>query len=519
MDEIERQIRRKLRDNFPHYASKCLIIRDKTPKLADFVLNRAQFYLHELAEKQKRETGRVRIIVVKGRQQGISTYIGGRYFHQSTQGFGKQVFILTHEDQATNNLFNMVKRFYEHCPKVVRPQTKASNAKELVFSILESGYMLGTAGNKSVGRSSTINLFHGSEVAYWPHAEEHARGILESVPTHGSEIFLESTAEGIGNYFHDQWQQAEAGATPYLPVFIPWYWQAEYRLPVNPGFSATIEEDELKRIYGLSDEQIIWRREKIAGFSAHGLPGDRAFRTQYPFTSVEAFQSPDEDNFIPAELVVKARNNECEPYGPLLIGCDPARFGDDRTSIIRRRGRVAYGLESYIKKDTMEVAGILHRIIKNESPSKVFIDVGGLGAGVYDRLKELGHGDIIVAVNSGNTPLDQERYINLRGEMWGLMRDWLQDAPVQIPNIDSLHADLCGIKYRWDSKTRLILERKEDMKKRGVRSPDEAEALALTFVMPEEATFNKRAQEDETIAREVMSGFNTIDRMKKSAYR
>ena len=178
----ELDIRRRLRDDFQHYASRCLQIRTKTGGVVPFTLNRAQRFIHDRLEAQRAELGYVRALILKGRQQGCSTYIGGRYFHRVTHSFGTRAFILTHDEQATNNLFEMVQRFHDHCPEVVRPQTGSANAKELIFSALDSGYKIGTAGTKGVGRSSTIQFFHGSEVAFWPHAETHAAGILQAVP-------------------------------------------------------------------------------------------------------------------------------------------------------------------------------------------------------------------------------------------------------------------------------------------------------------------------------------------------
>src|SRR5262249_59037905 len=94
----------------------------------------------------------------------------------------------------------------------------------------DSGYKVGTAGTKAVGRSSTIQLFHGSEVAFWPFADTHAAGILQAVPNEdNTEIILESTANGIGNFFHQAWRDAEAGKNDYIAIFVPWFWQEEYR--------------------------------------------------------------------------------------------------------------------------------------------------------------------------------------------------------------------------------------------------------------------------------------------------
>jgi hypothetical protein len=521
MDENEKRIRKRLRDDFVHYAKKCLKIRTKSHGIQPFKLNKAQMYIHEQVEKQKRETGRVRVIIVKGRQQGCSTYTEGRFFWIVTHQFGMRAFILTHDNDATSNLFEMALRYYEHCPLPVRPGLEASNAKELIFSGLDSGYKLGTAGNKSVGRSSTIQLLHGSEVGYWPNAAEHAKGILQAVPsTIGTEVFIESTARGVGNYFHEQWQLAEKGLSDFVPIFIPWYWDDDYKRDVQPDFILTAEEEGLKAFYGITNDQLMWRRYKIMDFSSQGIDGTKAFQQEYPCNSTEAFQLSGEDSFIAPDLVLRARKTTLEDkHGNLLIGADPARFGDDRTSIIRRRGREAYGLESHIKKDTMEVVGILHSIIVREEPTRVFVDIGGLGAGVYDRLVELGFGDIVIDINSGCSALDQERYVDKRAEMWGNMKEWLMSTPCCLPDKDSLQADLCSTKYTWDSNSRLRIEKKELMKKRGLRSPDEADALALTFALPATALVETKKKQEHKSAKALANSARKLDRLKKTAYK
>ena len=168
LNEEDRGVFQRLKDDYPHYAEKCLRIRPKDPKAGNqpFVLNPAQRYLHEKLEEQRQRTGKVRALVLKGRQQGISTYVGGRFYHRVTHSRGLRCFILTHEQEATNNLFGMVDRYHENCPELVRPSTGAANAKELYFDLLDSGYAVGTAGTKAVGRSQTVQLFHGSEVAF-----------------------------------------------------------------------------------------------------------------------------------------------------------------------------------------------------------------------------------------------------------------------------------------------------------------------------------------------------------------
>ena len=488
MTPAEKLILQKLKSDFIHYASKCLKIRTKSGSVEPFTLNKAQLHIHQELERQKGETGKVRALILKGRQQGVSTLIGGRFYHRVSWHKGTQAFILTHALDATQNLYKMAQRYYENTPACVKPEVSTSNAKELIFGILDSGYKLGTAENKAVGRSATIQLLHGSEVAFWANASEHAKGIMQAVPSEpGTEIILESTANGLGNFFHQQWQQAEAGLSDFRAIFVPWFWQDEYKRAIDGDFSVTTEETELAAWYGLTPEHLNWRRYKIAELSVTGQDGQKAFRQEYPNTPDEAFVTTGEDTYIQPDVVMRARKCEAEPIGRLVIGVDPARFGDDRTCIIRRKGRVAFGLESYSKKDTMEVVGIVHQIIKDEKPAKVFVDIGGLGAGIVDRLFEFGCRDVVVGVNAGSKPLNGRIYANKRAEMWGVLREWLHDEPCQVPNNDALHSDICGIRYKIDSNSRLQMERKEDMKKRGIRSPDSADALCLTFAYPETA--------------------------------
>jgi hypothetical protein len=486
MTPREREIRQRLKDDFEHYAPKCLKIRTKEGGVEEFALNKAQRYLHERLEEQRQRIGKVRAIILKGRQQGCSTYVSGRFYHRVTHTKGFRVFILTHEQEATDNLFGMVDRYHDNCPALVKPHTGASNAKELSFDVLDSGYKVGTAGTKGVGRSQTIQLFHGSEVAFWPNAETHAAGVLQAIAdAPGTEVILESTANGLGNYFHQQWQAAESGASEFQAIFIPWFWQDEYRKPVPPDFVLSTEEDEYKTAHGCDLEQMAWRRDKIAQ-----LKDDLLFKQEYPATAAEAFQTTGHDSYIKPALVLKARKATHPESGPLVLGVDPARYGDDRFSIAWRRGRKVLKIESKQKLDTVAGAGWVKQIIKDEKPARVFVDVGGIGAGVVDLLHDWLGRDVVRAVNFGGEPIEPPPVEgggprNRRAEMWKNSKDWLEDvAGADIPDSDSLQADACAPGYKYDSNTRLLLESKEDMRRRGVRSPDEWDAVALTFAEP-----------------------------------
>ena len=479
-------------EDFPYYAGKCLHIRAKSGSVIAFNLNRAQQFIHERLEEQRAATGRVRALILKGRQQGCSTYVGARYYHRTSMASGIRTFILTHEDAATQNLFEMVNRFHEHVPDHVRPSTRAANAKELQFDKLDSGYKVGTAGTKGVGRSSTIQLFHGSEVAFWPNAETHAAGVLQAVPDEdGTEVILESTANGIGNLFHQKWVDAERGVGEFIAIFVPWYWQEEYRRPMPEGFMLDDEEQTYAAAYGLSLEQMAWRRNKIAELKDAAL-----FKQEYPATAAEAFQMSGHDSFIKPALVAASRARTCEASGPLVMGADPSRFGDDGFALARRRGRKLFPVERRYKLTTMEGAGWLKQVIDTEKPARLFIDTGGLGVGIYDRLVEMGYGDIVRPVSFGGAPLSPPQIgadgkeigggpKNRRAEIWMASRDWLQQpGGVDVPDDDTLQGDACGPGYSYDSNSRVQLEKKEHMRARGMPSPDGWDAVALTFAEP-----------------------------------
>ena len=265
-------------EDFAEYARAVLKIRTKTEGIKPFLLNSAQKVVHRKIEAQNEITRRVRAIILKGRQQGVSTYVEGRFYWKTTNNHGLQSYILTHEQTATDNLFGMARRYHDYAPSDYKPSTQTASAKELVFSGLESSYKVGTAGSKATGRSGTIQLFHGSEVAFWPDAENHFAGVLECVPEgNGTEIILESTANGLGGKFHEIWMESGNKDAEFQRIFIPWHWQIEYRSDPR-GMKFSKEEKKLQTLYKLDDAQLAWRRRKIAKL------GGLKFQQEYPFT-------------------------------------------------------------------------------------------------------------------------------------------------------------------------------------------------------------------------------------------
>jgi hypothetical protein len=169
-----------------------------------------------------------------------------------------------------------------------------------------------------------------------------------------------------------------------------------------------------------------------------------------------------------------------QPHGPIVMGVDVARFGDDSTAIALRDGDRLKWVVRWQGLDTMQTAARVGEFIEKYRPSATFVDDVGVGAGVTDRLRQLGYS--VIGVNAGARPMREDRYVNRRAEMWGRMRDWM--AQGDIPDDRVLVNDLAMVQYDYDARNRIALEKKSEMKKRGLPSPDVGDALALTFAEP-----------------------------------
>lgn len=500
----ERAVRNKLRTDFEYYAPRCLKIVTKKDNQGrsdtrPFVFNDAQKIIHREVEDQKARLGYVRKIVLKGRQQGCSTYVEGRFYWKTSMHGGEKTFILTHQEQATTNLFNMAKRYHDNAPAFVQPHVGRSNSKEMIFDRLSSSYQVATAGSKGAGRSATLSNVHGSEVGFWEEGSEHLAGLLQAVPlAPGTEVILESTANGLGNIFHKQWQMAVSGQSDFEAIFIPWFIQFEYRRPPPEDFelqadaetvpAGELTEEQYAEAYGLDHAQMFWRRKKISELGG-GEEGFFLFKQEYPASPDEAFQKSSNNSLLTRQSVLRARKSDVATQGRLIIGVDPAGDGEnsDRTVIARRRTRRIFGIEPYTKMNTMQVASRIHRIIKQEKPHRVFIDVGGIGKGIVDRLLELdGTAGIVVPVNFGEAANDPVTYVNRKAEMAWEFKEWIEDpGGANIPDADDVQADLLA---SWpdlpDSNQRKRLVSKPKVKKAYGKSPDIFDACCLTFAEP-----------------------------------
>lgn len=312
--------------NALQYIERFLKIIDKKGNTIPLVLNESQMRLYEIIREQWNQGKPVRIIILKARQMGFSTLTEAIIFWMAATAYYVRCMIVAHKDDATDNLFNMSKRFYEHLPAPIKPMQKASNAKELVFDRpsryrggtkgLGSSIRCATAGGEGVGRSYTLKALHLSEFAFWPGNKlETLIGLLQAVPDEaGTLIIIESTANGYEE-FKKQWDKAvanyRAGIEDFIPVFFPWYEMREYRRQVPPGFERTPEEQELVATFGLDDQQLAWRRWCIDNQCGGDID---KFRQEYPATPDEAFIATGRCVFNKNSIVLRRKQVQADPW-------------------------------------------------------------------------------------------------------------------------------------------------------------------------------------------------------------
>jgi len=284
---------KKRREKHEHYKANFedfakdhikIITKESSKGFVPFELNSPQKVINDALETQLKETGKVRAIILKARQQGISTYCAARVFWKTYYTPYTRSVVMAHDSPTSDNLFAMSKNLIENMDEDVRPKYARSNAKEIQFEHNSAGYRLYTAGSPEAGRGTTPTIAHLSEVAFWQHDEKILAGLFQGISqADGTEVILESTANGASGEFYRLWKGAVEGKNGYTPIFVPWFLTNEYRTPVPKGFSLTMEEEDLKEEYNLDDEQIFWRRLKIEE------SGARKFQQEYPAKPEEAF--------------------------------------------------------------------------------------------------------------------------------------------------------------------------------------------------------------------------------------
>ena len=253
-----------------------LKIRAKSGNEENFVPNRAQ---RQIAARWGR-----RNIVLKARQMGTTTYIAARFFVDTITHPGTLTVQVAHDQQAAEDIFRMVHRFQANLPKRLQKgalKTCRANSRQLAWARLDSEYRVATAGDPNAGRGTTIRNLHCSEVAMWSRDGAEALASLRAAVPPDGQIVLESTPNGAGGAFYEEWQRA--GGTGYVRHFLPWWFEKSYRTPgLMTAGELSQEEQELRDKHGLDDHQILYRRDLKANYTGK-------FKQEYAENAEECF--------------------------------------------------------------------------------------------------------------------------------------------------------------------------------------------------------------------------------------
>jgi hypothetical protein len=409
-----------------------LKIRDKESRLIPFELNRAQ------AEYSRTCTHRN--IVLKARQLGITTYVAARFFIRTITHTGILTVQVAHNQESAEEIFRIVHRFWENLPERVRRgalMTSRANIRQLVFPQLDSEYRVATAADANAGRGLTIQNLHCSEVARWPHGGAEALASLRAAVPPRGEIVLESTPNGAGGIFYEEWQHADE--TGFRRHFFPWWYEQKYQVteteqPILELGRLEEDEEDLLRRFGLSDRQIAYRR--ILQTNLRGLAAQ-----EYAEDPISCFKASGECVFdletIEQRLKTITPPVESEENGRLLtwlpaqepheyiIGVDPAEGGSEGD----------YACAQIIDRMTgMQCAELRGHYTPRELAKRVS-DLGTRYNGALVAVERNNHGHAVLAQLR-----DVQCYPNIYARKDG--EGWLTSAASRPPMIENLAAVL-----------------------------------------------------------------------------
>ncbi len=466
-----------------------------------FVYNNAQTYLHARLEAEKQEFTMVRALIPKARRMGVSTLIGGRYFHRTATEFGRRAQVVAHRSDSAANLHREVKEFYSGLPLPMRPSLGASNARELIFDKLKSLYKVASAEGGDIGRSDDFHLLHLSEAAFFDNTEDLSSGLLKTVlGLPGTEIAMESTGNGQSGMFYNMCEQAsrDRNKGEWRLHFLPWSLMPEYRTGVPFAWKAPGEFEDYAKLHSLDREQLywFWKENYTLAVMNGGQPETihRLTRQEFPAIYSECFMADSTLDFFPASTVAAAMVRQPAPSaGALKLLCvDPAGDGQDKPWVGDRQGS-AIGARVWGElagRDYNVQADWLVATYKRFDMDAILIDATGIGKGLVDacRLRMRGAGpEKVVAVVFSHGAMNEVLYGNRRAELHERFQRWLQ-GNVSMPNDKLLQEEAAAYKWgqsacRRDEKARLFMTAKEKIKAELGRSPDRLDVCAVSMAI------------------------------------
>jgi hypothetical protein len=304
------------------YFGRALKIKNKDAEIVNFTTNDSQNRLLDIIDEHYNKYPHPKtrptlyIVILKARQQGMSTATEGLFFKGISMGlqndtpYHKNAMIISYDEDSAKVINEMSDRFYQYLPKDIKPMRRPSRGKGVLLENptnnqdefernpgLQSKFLIETAKNLYAGSSYTLNYVHISELSKWDKPSETMKSLMQSVPGYNGIVIVESTANGSGDYFHKMWNQAEASENSFVPLFLSWMDHKEYQKPfendkeeINLINTLDDEEKQLIDLHGATHEQLNWRRDTIKNKCQHETmdPVD-VFHQEYPTTAEEAF--------------------------------------------------------------------------------------------------------------------------------------------------------------------------------------------------------------------------------------
>lgn len=482
------------------YYKHCLRIRTKAGEIVPFEMNRAQRMVGEVMDRQLQEKGKVRLLIPKARQMGVSTYIQARFYRKTSNSKGIVTTIITHEDRATSNLFGMTHRFQANNLPEFTPSTSRASANELAFGQLDSQYLVATAGARTSGRSSTIHCLHASEFDYWPdaHADENWAGLYGALSKEaGTYAVVETTVREPGGRFHRLVKAALRGDSEYEVLFLPWFIHEDYVKRVPSRWEPPQLFREYGLTHGLTKEQVYWayceNRDMAVTLGVSPDEFCTQFKREYPATLDEAFEQAGDDlvRVFPISWVRAAqdrwRANTIDGRRMRGLGVDVAQGGEDKTAKAPWYGSRLEAIETIpgeLSPDGPAVAASVVQSVRDNAT--IAVDTtGGWGGDTLTHLKK--HLSLpAIGVNSSQkaarkSACGQFKFINDRAALHWALREALNPESgedVELWPDPELEEELLACEFEVMPSGIKILSKDVIRQKIG-RSPDKLDAALL----------------------------------------
>jgi hypothetical protein len=463
---------------------KCLKIKDKNDNIIPFALNKAQTKVMEVIHRQLETTGKIRLAIIKSRQQGITTLCHAIMMWRMMARQYSNVLLMANDQRALvqthfKEFLKMVEYFgsHMHCP-IKNPTVKS-------FDFFLSQAFGRWANTKSGTRGDRFTSVHLTEVDYYDDFDKCKQTVFQCVPnTEGTCIIIESTSSGLDGNLH-RFYKSNSG---FEFLFLPWYDQDEYVLPSDCPPSLTEEQKRIQAQYNLTDAQMNWYRQKEEELGSH-----LRMQHEYPCCIEDCFAFSDDDTYVFDFLLIE-KAAQTFPIANrdrrLILGIDPARKNDN-IAMVWRRGQNVERIVCFAppkSTDTRTADDLIWERVTREIracyPDEIYVDVGGIGGNVPYILRSFGIETYINEVYFNQSPENKNAYHDKRAEMYAYAKAWLKRG-ASIPNNEDFIKELRMIKYNPNSPKFRLVE-KDEIKKNLKHSPDIADAFALTFPYEED---------------------------------